>query len=284
MYPAANTNPNPHCTVSMYKLVPRSPALRYTVTPTPPAQTNPHPPDLSIVIPAFNPGSRLTYLLGDITSVMVRARLTAQVIVVDDGSTDVAAALTSKDSITVLRGPNQGKGAALRAGLAAASAPMLAILDADGAYSATTLLALYDVALTHHAAVVGRRPFARSPRGVASKLFSSYVRLVHGLRCDTQAGIKVFSAELYQDLAPYLTTTGFAFDVDLLSLARQRHWPSPAEFPVVPNPTISSSNVTPTRIARALYDVALLRLSYPGPTRQRPPVRKLTAPQGPHSS
>jgi dolichyl-phosphate beta-glucosyltransferase len=248
--------------------------LRYYLAqePSPPA-TCPAP-DLSIVIPSFNPGPRFHALLDDVATVFTRENIPIEVLVVDDGTTDGTTNPTARAHLTVLRGPNQGKGAAIRAGLAIATAPLLATLDADGAYSAATLLRLYRVARTRHGAVVGSRKPTRTPRGVASRLFSLYVRLLHGLRFDTQAGVKIFPKDFYNDVAPYLTATGFAFDVDIFSVARRRGWKNPTCVPVTPDPTISSSNVTPRRVVQALADVALLRVTTAGPPRRATTRRK----------
>ncbi len=132
-------------------------------------------------------------------------------------------------------------------------------LDADGAYPAAVLLGLYR-AIEHRTApmaIASRRP-SRGFRGLASRAFAYWVRLVLGLRGDTQAGAKLFTSELLADVAPYLTATGFAIDVDILAVARARSWYAPARVAATPLST-GSTTLTPSRVATALIDVLRLR-------------------------
>lgn len=215
-------------------------------------------PDVTVVIPAYQPGPALSALVEDLYATFADAELTVEVVVVDDGSTPPLA-LDADRRTTLLRGDNQGKGAALRAGFAHARAPLVGILDADGAYPAAVLLGLYR-AIEHRTApmaIASRRP-SRGFRGLASRAFAYWVRLVLGLRGDTQAGAKLFTSELLADVAPYLTATGFAIDVDILAVARARSWYAPARVAATPLST-GSTTLTPSRVATALIDVLRLR-------------------------
>jgi glycosyltransferase involved in cell wall biosynthesis len=86
--------------------------------------------DVSVVIPAFD---RVAVLPRALDSVLAQSRPAAEVIVVDDGSTDGTAALLDRDypGVTVIRQPNRGVSAARNAGLAAATGEWLAFLDSD---------------------------------------------------------------------------------------------------------------------------------------------------------
>jgi glycosyltransferase involved in cell wall biosynthesis len=218
--------------------------------------------DFAVVVPGLNPGPALDSLIEDLRSTFAREKVVLQIIVVDDGSSPALAPI-EVSSVALLRGPNQGKGAAIRAGLAVAQAPVVGFIDSDGAYSASALLGLYRCVShgTVTSAVGGRRR-AVGLRGLTSIIFSLWVRLWLGIKYDTQAGIKVFSADLISRVTPYVESTGFALDVDLLYTAKRLGFSSPAVIRVTPAPT-ALSTVNIKRSLTALYEVAHLRLKAP---------------------
>ena len=100
---------------------------------------------LTVVLPAFNEAANLEATVRELIPVVAAAAGTAEVVVVDDGSTDgtadVAARLAAEaaraggPSVRVVRHPrNLGYGAALRTGFAAAHQPWILLLDADGQF------------------------------------------------------------------------------------------------------------------------------------------------------
>ncbi len=86
-------------------------------------------PSVAVVIPVFN-GAR--YLGEALASVFAQTHRPAEVVVVDDGSTDGSAALAASFAgVTLLAQPNAGPSSARNAGVAASSAELIAFLDAD---------------------------------------------------------------------------------------------------------------------------------------------------------
>lgn len=89
-------------------------------------QVAPH--HVAVVIPAWNAAATIGAAL---ESVAAQTRPPREVIVVDDGSTDDTAAIAARAGVTVLRVPNGGAARARNLGIAAATSPWIAFLDAD---------------------------------------------------------------------------------------------------------------------------------------------------------
>src|SRR5205823_151969 len=118
---------------------PQPAAVPRTVRPNPapsrPLHVSRGRPEVSVVVPALNEGVRLRHSLPQLTAAL--ADRDAEIIVVDDGSTDdtaaiAAEALSHDDRSRVVRLPrHQGKGAAVRTGVAEASGHSIVFMDAD---------------------------------------------------------------------------------------------------------------------------------------------------------
>lgn len=196
-------------------------------------------PALAIIVPAFNESRRLTDNLLTVLSYLETFRPDAELIVVDDGSTDgtaeVAAGLFSRRPdvcARVLRCPeNRGKGHAVRAGLLATQSPVALFSDADLSTPITELPKIvepiergdYDLVLGSRAldrSLIGQRqPWRREQGG---KVFNAIVRLATALPfADTQCGFKAFRMETARPVIEQAQVEGFGFDVELLFLARR---------------------------------------------------------------
>jgi dolichyl-phosphate beta-glucosyltransferase len=201
---------------------------------------------LSVVIPAFNEEGRLPTTLARVAQHLAGQPqlLPAEVLVVDDGSADATARVADEFSapaglsIRVVRlRRNRGKGAAVRAGMAASTGAWVLISDADLATPIEELAALRE---SGAALAVGSRGIRRElivrrqplPRDTLGRLFNLGLRLL-GLTnlLDTQCGFKLLEGELARRLAGELRVDGFAFDVELLARAGQ-HGATIAEVPV----------------------------------------------------
>jgi glycosyltransferase involved in cell wall biosynthesis len=224
-----------------------------------PVFSDPTHAQISVIVPAYNQGPALKDTVADITATFADASILAEIIVIDDGSIDDSTDLVPSPRLTLLRGPNAGKGAALTAGFNAASSPVLAFIDGDGAYPASSLLAMYRVVKSQHAQiVVGTRRPPRTFRGLLSRVFSLWTRIWLGLNFDTQAGAKVLTADAWYQVRDDITSTRFSFDVDMLFLAKKHGISHPASIGVTPR-DITSSTVTVKRFIEALLEVAMLR-------------------------
>jgi len=192
-----------------------------------PAPNNGERPALSVVVPAFNEAFRLPVLL---ESLRHHVDPTTEIIVVDDGSTDETAAVArragewSQHVRVVKHDVNQGKGAAVRTGVAAAHGQLVAFVDADNATDLSSLAPMCDRISGGVGAVFGSRhaPGAvvtGSPpiRGAMGRIFNHVVRLAAGTSIsDTQCGAKVFRGSVARIVFADLEIDGFAFDVEVL--------------------------------------------------------------------
>jgi len=190
-------------------------------------------PAVSLVIPVFNGESYLAENLVRVRSYLESTGLDAEIIVVDDGSTDRTPQILttcSRDEFEVLRLPcNRGKFAALKAGMSVARGGCRIFTDADLPYDLEAIP--YMVTLLAEQGfhvVVGDRTLAGSSSGadqpplrhLSTRVFSFSVRmLVTGELFDTQVGFKAFRGDVASTLFPLITDDGFAGDVELLYVA-----------------------------------------------------------------
>lgn len=227
-------------------------------------------PRLSIVIPAFNEERRLPGTLARVCDFLGGRPewRPAELIVADDGSTDgtVPAARAvdrpaDVDLVVLALGVNRGKGAAVRAGLAAARGAHVLISDADLATPIEEIDALAARAVPlavgsralRRELITRRQPLARDLLG---RSFNLFLRLL-GLTAlgDTQCGFKLLDGALAHRLAGELRLDGFAFDVEMLARAA-RAGATAAEVPVRWN-HVEESRVRPIRHGLAMLADAL---------------------------
>jgi dolichyl-phosphate beta-glucosyltransferase len=231
--------------------------------------------ELAVVVPAYNEEARLGPTVETIVKYLDGRGLDWQLIVSDDGSTDrtiavAEAAAAGNPRVRVISlGKNRGKGAAVRAGMLAARARHVLFSDADLATPIEEVTKL-------EAAIAGGAEIAIGSRAVAGadirvrqhparelmgRTFNALVRtLVMGGIKDTQCGFKLFTAEATRDLFGRASIDGFAFDVEVLWLARGRY--RIAEVPVVWR-HVGDSKVSPgIDAARMLADIIKLRMRH----------------------
>ena len=196
-------------------------------------------PFLSVVIPTFNEEARIAGTLDSVIEYLVSRDYQWEVVVADDGSTDRTAQLVGRvivehSNVRVLRLPHRGKGWAVKNGMLAAEGEFRLLCDADLSvlielverllplFDATSGGAGSDIVLGSREASGAARIGEPSRRHLMGRVFNRIVSLlaVPGLT-DTQCGFKCFRGETAQDLFPRLTLDGFAFDVELLHLARK---------------------------------------------------------------
>ncbi len=161
--------------------------------------------------------------------------LDAEVVVVDDGSTDQTAAVvrdhaTSWPALKLLTAPvNAGKGRAVQLGMAAATGRYRVFSDADLSVPIEDMEVLLKPLRNGAGVAIASRGLQESQielhqpwyRETMGKIFNRMVRIfVLGGIHDTQCGFKAFTAEVATQVFPPLQTRGFGFDVEVLYRAR----------------------------------------------------------------
>ena len=191
--------------------------------------------DVSVVIPAFNEETRIGPTLDELERFLGQQPWRWEVRVVDDGSGDTTATIVEdyhrrQPKIVLQREPHRGKGGAVKAGLVAATARFRFICDADLSMPVAELprflppqLIDFDVAIGSREGVGARRVGEPMIRHVAGRIFNYAVQrlMVPGIN-DTQCGFKMFSASAVEAIFPGVTVDGWAFDIEVLSIARAR--------------------------------------------------------------
>ena len=201
---------------------------------------------MQFVIPAYNEEARLPGTLRDLNSyISTRSRVpeALEVIVVDNNSTDATAEVARTGStpilpVRVISCAEPGKGAAVRAGIAATDASLVGFMDADGATSLEAYDEAWrlitcgaDVAIASRA-VEGSRCMVRHSRlrEHGANVYRSLAgRVVPGIN-DTQCGFKVMRGDLARRVFSQVETAGFSFDIEFLARA-QGLGAAIAEFP-----------------------------------------------------
>ena len=224
---------------------------------------------VSVVMPMFNEG--------DSGSRAVQATVAAlrgmefEVIVVDDGSTDGVwkeQDHSISDRVTVIcLASNQGKGAALRTGMAAAGGELVALLDGDGDIDPRHLVPMIE-AIEHYGAdgVLGSKAHPASHvvrsmrRNVLSAASSRVIATLFDVRvADTQVGVKVYRRSVVDEVLGATRENGFLFDVEFIALASARGHRHLIEYPVAIE-GLSTSSVTGPATVRTF--AGLIRLAW----------------------
>ncbi len=193
-------------------------------------------PEISIVIPAYNEARTISSTLRAIADYFRTHEIAGEIIVVDDGSSDATAALArDTDSAGVpvevlVNERNRGKGYSVRRGILAARGKYVGFADADMSTPIAELDKVRPALAAGADVVIGSRALADSEidehqpwwRERAGKLFGCFMRcvLLPGI-ADSQCGFKFFSRAAAREISSRQKLSGWAFDVELLYLARR---------------------------------------------------------------
>ncbi|MCL4413714.1 MAG: glycosyltransferase [Actinobacteria bacterium] len=199
--------------------------------------------DLSFVVPYYNPGPRLCPNLRALCEVLERSDVSYEIIAVSDGSTDgcdEALEALSPHIRCVRLERNWGKGQALRVGLSMGRGAYLGFIDADGDLPAGQVASFVSLLRSHDPDVVlgsKRHPMSEVAYPPLRRLYSwgfqQLVRLLFHLEVrDTQTGLKIVRREVLADVLARMVEKRFAFDLELLVVARRLGYRRFFEAPV----------------------------------------------------
>jgi dolichyl-phosphate beta-glucosyltransferase len=208
-------------------------------------------PEASVVVPAYNESHRIGPTLDRIAEYFEESRVSYEIIVVDDGSTDETAAVARARGarVVALQG-NRGKGAAVRAGVLVSRGASILFTDADLSTPIDQFRSFREKLLEGYDVVIGSRAIAgsklevRQPwyRETMGKCFNWILRRV----------LPLFRAAPARRLFDAARIDGFAFDAEILFLAARFGY-LVAEIPV---PWFNS---LPSRVDPLRHSVEMLR-------------------------
>ena len=241
--------------------------------------------DLSVVVPVYNGEAFIERTLRQLIEYVASLDEPSELIIIDDGSTDRTAELIAATAASALvpinfvQSPqNEGKGAAIRRGMAVAQGRYRVFLDADLAYSPGAISEVRSKLVEGADVVIGSRVHSDSTyqvkpsffrylytRHVAGRVFNWIVRffLLPGI-FDSQAGLKGFTNVAADNIFRGWLPDGFSFDLGVLSRARHEQ----LSIEQIPVHYRYDSEPTTVRFMNdtvaALYDLAVVRLRIGG--------------------
>lgn len=184
----------------------------------------------SIVIPAKDEEERIG---GTVEKLKNEFKDEAEIIVVDDGSSDKTSEIAKNLGVKVIKHEaNKGKGAAVKTGFMNATGDLIGFVDADESTSAQDARNVFNSIGDHDIAIAtrkypGAKIVVKQPllRIIAGDMFHLLTELFFhiGIR-DTQCGCKVFKKNAAKDIASKMISSGFEFDVEMLYLARRNKY------------------------------------------------------------
>ncbi|MFD5326258.1 glycosyltransferase [Streptomyces sp. NPDC127092] len=190
--------------------------------------------EFELIVPAFGARERLPATVAAALRFLARRPWSAAVVVVDDGvdaapdclDRFAASALGRAVGLEVIGGGDQGKGAAVRQGIATSSARFVGLADPDDAPPVETLDPVIELLRAGHGAVIASRHAAgraradverRTARRDGGAAFRGLVPLRLPDLADLRCGFMCFPGPLAREIVGDCHIDGFAFDVELLA-------------------------------------------------------------------
>ncbi len=236
----------------------------------------PDVPFLSLIIPAWNEEDRLPETLPRALAWLRQQPFTWEVRVVDDGSTDRTAAVVeelaqAEPRLLVQREEHRGKGGAVRAGMLASRAEYRFLADADFSMPVQEVARFLPPYLVGADVAIGTREGPGAirvgephRRHLMGRVFNTLIQalLLPGI-ADSQCGFKCFSGRAADALFPRQGVDGFAFDVEILHLARLDGF-AIVEVPITWH-YMEASKISPVRdTVRMVQEVLRVRAAHAG--------------------
>lgn len=201
---------------------------------------------LSIIIPAKNEAA----VIGDVVSSVRSAYKNAEILVVDDGSTDETARLARDSGARVVSHPvSLGNGAAIKAGARAARGDILVMMDGDGQHKAEDISSLIEKLDKGYDMAIGARDsgsHAHVGRLAANGLYNVFASMISGHRIpDLTSGFRAVRAELFKRFL-YLLPNGFSYPTTITMAFLRSGYPV-TFIPIKADKRTGTSHIRPIR-------------------------------------
>ncbi|GGA33325.1 glycosyl transferase [Dyella nitratireducens] len=201
---------------------------------------------LSIILPAKNEAPALTQLLPRLRA----AQPTAEIIVVDDGSTDDTRAICAENGAQCLSSPySMGNGAAVKRGARAATGDILVFMDGDGQHDPEDVARLVEKMEQGYDMVVGARDWgsqAGMGRGVANTFYNWLAtRMTGHVVADLTSGFRAVKADRFREFL-YLLPNGFSYPTTSTMAFFRSAYPV-AYLPIKAARRVGRSHIRPLR-------------------------------------
>ncbi len=201
---------------------------------------------LSIIIPAKNEGA----VIGDVVSSVRAVYEDAEILVVDDGSTDDTAKLAQESGARVVSHPvSLGNGAAIKSGARAAGGDIFVMMDGDGQHKAEDIPSLIGKLDEGYDMAIGARDsgsHAGIGRLAANGLYNVFASMISGHRIlDLTSGFRAVRAELFKKFL-YLLPNGFSYPTTITMAFLRSGYPV-TFMPIKAEKRTGTSHIRPIR-------------------------------------
>jgi glycosyltransferase involved in cell wall biosynthesis len=201
---------------------------------------------LSIILPAKNEAPALSELLPRLRAVYPAA----EIIVVDDGSTDDTGAICDRNSVTCLSSPySMGNGAAIKRGARAATGDILVFMDGDGQHDPADVARLVEKLGQGFDMAVGARDWGSQAgvgRGIANSLYNWLASRMTGHRvADLTSGFRAVRVDKFREFL-HLLPNGFSYPTTSTMAFFRSAYPV-AYVPIKAAQRVGRSHIKPLR-------------------------------------
>jgi len=183
---------------------------------------------LDLIIPVYNEAESIEELSQRIDNILSFVRIDYKIIFVDDNSTDNTQdiiknmALNNENISLLIKKGKKGKAYSILEGAKISGAPFIAMIDGDLQYQPEVIPAMLKICENHGVVVANRKNHKTSKlRNFGSKAnILIFEKLLLGLNCDTQSGLKVFKREIIEKLSDE-DVSPWTLDMPLLMMATE---------------------------------------------------------------